>query len=192
MSQSRPYTPEYPFLLQPDPERTVFEPGTIYFRIRLTRDQLRGIAYMADALFTDRRDLDSPVYESGNHFRESLERVQIPGSQFVWASSEDSIIAFVRNVYISSFREALNRGVPWTSVIIDPNLIQFCRFPSINSRYTAVLLNYFNTTFGEIVSFTNLEFLQGAITMCRWFGLNWREWIIEIHEGDTPMEVINI
>jgi hypothetical protein len=184
----------YRILLQPDPDRTLDDPGTIEFTIILTQNQLIGIADMARVLFTDRRDPDNPVNESGlriNYF-EVRSNASIPVN-----IGPGNSIAYVPNVYLSDFREALNRGVPWTVAVTDPTLVQV--LPSrpdsysvpIN-MYSAIFLVYYNTFSGEIVEFESLEILQGAISLCQWLGQNWREWIMDIHHGNTRMVVDNI
>lgn len=188
--EARPYW----FRLQPDPEQTLRDPGTIEFTIDLTRSQFRGISNMVHAMFTSWVQLESPVNKSVLH----LGRYLVPNST-VWfplTSYQEDVIAIIPITHMSGLhQESIRSVIPWTHLIQNPEVIMFPPGrprPTITKPYTAILVNYYGGVFGVIVQFDNLEFLQGAITLCEWFRLRWRDYIMDIHEGDQLMEVTNI
>jgi hypothetical protein len=81
----------------------------------------------------------------------------------------------------------LEDGATWREAIT----YIFTQGEPITQRYTAIFWDLINII-GVIVQFDSLEFLQGAISLCQWFRVNWRDQITDIHDGDTAVEIVNV
>jgi hypothetical protein len=167
---------EYTIQLQPDLTRTLNDPGIITFRLQLTPYQRDGIRAMAQMLFEG---------ATSDHL-------------IMWVISLDQQINLVvpdRNEVtvefnadaVSEMYHAIDEGLTWREAIthVFPNGIP------ITQRYTAIFWSLVNTL-GIIVQFDNLELLQGAISMCQWFRLDWHQHITDLHDGDTEVEISNL
>jgi hypothetical protein len=180
-------TSESRFIIQPNPERTLNDPGTIDFTVPLTRNQRQGLATMAEVLFTN-RTTGQLVPELGSHL---LVFISDTFDEFV--THLHSYVSFVNGV---AWRRLQDSRLPWTQEIFNSNIVRVSRTrQQLNRRldpYTAILHSYYHRDDGYIVEFTDPEFLQGAITACQWFGLNWRNYITDIHHNDQLMEATNV
>jgi hypothetical protein len=167
---------------QPDPNRTLRDPGVIDFRINLdsrrlaARAQLAGIVIMMTVLFepniTHHIEIHRPMAQELTYLDPFVRGHIVKIGPEMWPI----------------FNSLVNSESRWSQVIAGlPG-----RHGSINeSSYSAMLWNYPRTT-RYIFNFQSLEFLQGAITACRWLGLNPREYITHLHAGNTAMEVVNL
>lgn len=182
----------YRFLLQPNPNRTISEPGTIEFMISLTPNQRQGLATMAEALFVDRHN--EFTIESGLHIRVLV--LNLPNGPHTFDEFGPLQHPYISFMTVARFHRLWNHRIPWTQAIRDPDLVRTSRSRQALNRpldpYTAVLHSYRDRDDGYIVEFRDPEFLQGAITMCQWLGLDWRQYITDIHESDQLMEVTNV
>jgi hypothetical protein len=110
--------------------------------------------------------------------------------------SRENVIGVLRTAsQITDFGQALDEGMPWTRAIMNRNLVPQSGGRNINrplDPYTAAFRNFNDQRIQTIVEFNDREFLQGAITACRWFGLRSSSYIVDIHYQDTHVEVMNI
>jgi hypothetical protein len=168
---------EYTIQLQPDLTRTLNDPGIITFRLQLIPDQLDGIRAMARMLFEG---------DTSDHLIMWL----------ISLSQQINLVVPDRNEVTVEFNadagsemyHAIEEGLTWREAIT--YVFPESSIP-ITQRYTAIFWSLVNTL-GIIVQFDNLEFLQGAISMCQWFRLDWHQHIADLHDGDTEVEISNL
>lgn len=167
----------YEIKLQPDPNRNIHDPGTQVVEITLTPDQVNGIANMRNALY--------PInFQLSIDLDPQTRRHLPPRQQHFHLNSQG--VGFISADHYTQLMNLVTAGTPWLEAIQ-----QVLPFAVIRNRYTVILWSQ-NNDFGNLFEFNTPEFLQGAISLCQWLRLNWRDYISNIHDGDTPMNVMNI
>jgi hypothetical protein len=169
--------------VQPNPERHLNNGGVVVSTLSLTPDQFYGIMRMS-----------STIFDGYPEFHLTLTRLGL-GQPFRFPARDPYYVT----ILTSSVNNALRLGEPWREAIRHTGLSGLLS-PPVTMRYTALFGNYIPSvprshgaqTTWTIVQFDSIEFLQGAITACQWFGLNPREYIKEIHDGNTLMDIANI
>ena len=86
------------------------------------------------------------------------------------------------------FPGAKNTGVNWQDYLqrqqqVDPVNIM----APITKRYIMIFPSYIYANL--LYQFDTPEFLQGLITGANWLNVNWRAWILDVHEGNTEIIV---
>jgi hypothetical protein len=169
--------------VQPNPERHLNGGDENFSTLSLTPDQFYGIMKMSSILF-----------DGYPEFHLTLTRLGL-GRPFQFPIRDPYYVT----ILTSSVSNARQQGEPWREAIRHTGLSGLLS-PPVTMRYTALFGNYIPViprshgaqTMWTIVQFDSLEFLQGAITACQWFGLNWREYIRQIHDGNDLMTIDNI
>ena len=168
----------YHIYVQPDLNKTLYYPGIIDSTLPLTFEQFWGIHVMLKILFPD-----DPAHENAyRHLEMYSDRDDYP---IMLEDDLDNYNIYVRP-YTDYLDEQVRAGKPWRDVIYenpdDPD----------NSRYTAIFFGRDIPVRGYVLQFDSLEFVQGALSVARWFGLNPRFHITDLFDGNTPMEIIDI
>lgn len=149
-------------IYQPIINRVINQPGTQHKNIDLTFDSLSGFILMV------------------------FQYVKI--NQVLISKTSGEIIdieQFIRNnPYILAYGSKLDTSsVNWfaslqSHFMIDPQQIKY--------PYTCIIVNKYYPNRNILVQFPNFDFLAGAIFMCKLFGLNWLDFILEVHRGEEP------
>lgn len=167
---------EYTIQLQPDLTRTLQDRDTILFPIYLTSSQLDGIRAMAHTLFEG---------DTNDHLIVWL--ITLLHDVNLIVPERNQVTVDFNADAVSEMYHAIEDGGTWRDAItyVFPDSVP------ITQRYTAIFWSLLNTL-GIIVQFDDLEFLQGAISLCQWFQLDWHQHITDLHDGDTEVEISNL
>ena len=166
----------YDIHVQPNPNKTLDDPGVIDSLLDLTFEQFWGIHIMLRVLFPD-----DPVYE--NAYRH-LEMYRPDYDHPIMMEDDLDNYSVYVGPYTDYLDEQVRAGKPWRDVIYeDPNNPD-------NDRYTAIFLGRDAPIRGYVLQFPSLEFLQGAISVLNWFRLDPRVHIVDIFDYNTMMEII--
>jgi hypothetical protein len=169
----------YRITVQPELDQNIYESRSDEDQIHLTPAQLDGIATMSYALFNG---------DTVNHLRiiHLNSQRQIVTSQPTLA--EPYIVSYnIGNTEMSELLHFLQLGYPWRESL-------YLTLPGIaplTKRYSAIFWDILGDQ-GILVEFDSPQFLQGAITVCQWFNLNWPGFITDLHEGDEMVRVTNM
>jgi hypothetical protein len=206
MKMAFPSASRFPYRirLQPNPDVTVADPGVIEFPIEMNFWQYEGVKILVACLF-------APPNQVNRHFELFGSRVGRFGAEQPWGPIEiessldyNNAICEIDPTDWSQIHARLTAGQSWDAAInpviqarSNTTVAQILYHPANwplprSTHYWAIMWNYGPRRIGVLYEFNNLELLQGAISMCRWFGLNWRDYITDLHVDNTLVEVTNI
>lgn len=165
----------YRIRLQPNLERTLGEPGTIETTLDLTLDQYNGIRAMGFVLLGGEANHHFEITDSYGVFIQPM----MPSSVTVsTARSEADYFTII---------DLLNQGNSWSDVIMQT----VAEVALIPDNLTGVFWDILTREFW-VIQFETPQFLQGAISLCQWFGLNWHDHITDLHNGNTAVKISNM
>jgi len=166
----------YLITIQPNPDFTLHNIGTIQTTLTLNDEQLAGILLMVDLLFsgTDLNHLLVQLVTTNGLI--TLTSVNFKSIHLVTESYNFITYHSDSELWYHYINRLASSGSITSKVPYDITMPYTCRFIG-NTR----LLIY---------QFTNPDFIQGAITACNWFGYNWKQFIDNFHLGNTPQSII--
>lgn len=163
----------YQILVQPNVNRTLDNPGVRVFEMNLTPEQLAGIVLMARALFPGAAFRHIGVYNLQGLTSQLPPQLQV--TQLIYEP------------FTERLNQYLGQGIPWRLAI----RLTFPQSAPITRRYTALLASL-DGAITQYVQFDTPEFLQGAISVLKWFDIEpWDDQIMDLHENDTRIEIAN-
>ena len=172
-----PHFYTFDFSVQPNLRLTLNDPGVISNPINFHRKTFPGIIHMGNTLF-------GSIDEMNKHIR-----IYDPETDY-WQLTDDYLDNSPHDVSRMNrdITEDLDQGRTWTQAIeLNEELLH-----PITQKYTVMFTAKFplDSPLKEslIVQFNDLEFLQGAISICQWFNLDPHDHITNLHEGDTAIE----
>ena len=164
--------------IQPNPGKTFNQAGTFQINERLNDQQTAGVLLMAYNIFGDDyyHHIGLQLYKPKG---EVLFRPEYFFDRFLVTAAKQFLL-------YDPYRES------WTQYIyrLAARAGIYSLLPkNITKPYTVRFFNT-QTNSSAIHQFETLSFIQGAISVTRWFKLDWRRYMDNLHTGDEKLEII--
>jgi len=156
---------QFEITYQPISNRFISQPGTQHTRVVLSFEALSGLILTASQLIR-------------------VNQISIRRSM----GETINLARFVqKNPHVLSYGNRTNIKQNWfiymqSNFMIDPSRIA--------SLYTCIIINPAQSGRDLLIQAQSEDFFQGAILLCKLFGLNWSSYIIEIHKGKERYPLI--
>ena len=178
----------YRITLKPYRDHLVIQPLNVTQEMSLTDEQAAGIYEMSRNLIPDYDEDPIVKIEKWDSHLNDWTDYDRPEGYY----SQQTYEPFTRGNYARFLPELLpgakEQGITWDDYIRDQyELDEANKMKQITKRYLMIFQAYHYANL--IYQFNTPEFLQGLMTAANWLGVDWHEWILDLHDANTGREL---
>ena len=161
----------YQITLKPYQDELVNQPLDITQEMELTDEQVHALSHIFRNLV---KDFDkNPIIDikrwDGEKWVDYVRKLNVSQTHMPFSDHPRS-----------NNRGERKRGITWDRYLSFNNVRPTKRYVMIFPSYIYANLIY---------QFDTPEFLQGLITAANWLGVDWHEWILDLHDANTGREL---